>query len=85
MYKQIKNLLLCAGLATGLMLGLVGNATAAKKEAAPAAVEAPAATAAPVAAPTAVAPVAAPALTERSADSVGFKTTTDESSPWRAK
>ena len=47
MYKQIKNLLLCAGLATGLMLGLVGNATAAKKEAAPAAVEAPAAPAAP--------------------------------------
>ena len=64
MYKQIKNLLLCAGLATGLMLGLVGNATAAKKEAAPAAVEAPAAPAAPVAAPAAVAPVAAPAAEE---------------------
>ncbi|MFY8080868.1 MAG: MotA/TolQ/ExbB proton channel family protein [Limnohabitans sp.] len=64
MYKQIKNLLLCAGLATGLMLGLVGNATAAKKEAAPAAVEAPAATAAPVAAPAAVAPVAATAAEE---------------------
>jgi len=64
MYKQIKNLMLCAGLVTGLMLGLVGNATAAKKEAAPAAVEAPAAPAAPVAAPAAVAPVAAPAAEE---------------------
>ena len=64
MIKQIKTLALSAGLVAGLLVGMAGQAIAAKKEAAPAAVEAPATTAAPVAAPAAPAPVAAPAAEE---------------------
>lgn len=64
MIKQIKTLALSAGLVAGLLLGMAGQAIAAKKEAAPAAVEAPATAAAPVAAPATPAPVAAPAAEE---------------------
>lgn len=64
MIKQIKTLALSAGLVAGLLLGMAGQAIAAKKEAAPAAVEAPATAAAPVAAPAAPAPVVAPAAEE---------------------